>query len=92
MRPSVSIWLGSPSPRGNREMKGSFRVRLSAEAIPVLHGAHVVVHHGHGIPAEHNCHPAPGRAQPFPSDSSFIQSHSPFWGLELGWPCARTLL
>lgn len=40
----------SPGPRGNRD-EGSFRVKLSAEcAIPVLHGAHVVVHHGHGIP------------------------------------------
>lgn len=44
----------------------------------------MVVHHGHGIPAGAGYHPPQGRAQPSPSDSSFIQSHSPFWGLELG--------
>lgn len=47
-QPMVSMWLVSS--RRDRD-EGSFRVRTSAEcSIPVLHWAHVAVHHGHGIP------------------------------------------
>lgn len=57
---------GSPGPRGKRD-EGGFRVRLSAEcAIPVLHGAHVVVHHGHGIPAGAQLSPCPHGAPSLP--------------------------
>lgn len=56
-QPMVSMQLVS-SRRGRDE--GSFRVRPSAEcSIPVLHRAHVAVHHGHGIPVGAQLSPYP---------------------------------
>lgn len=56
-QPMVSMWLVSS--RRDRD-EGSFRVRPSAEcSIPVLHWAHVAVHHSHGIPVGAELSPCP---------------------------------
>lgn len=63
------------------------RVRRSAECtIPVLHGAHVAVHHGHGIPAGMQI-PFPW-GLPFPASPDFsLSTPGPFSLIALGCVC-----
>lgn len=63
------------------------RVRRSAECtIPVLHGAHVAVHHGHGIPAGMQI-PLPWDL-PFPASPDFsLCTPGPFSLIVLGGVC-----
>lgn len=68
VRSMVSMWLvGSKRDRD----EGSFRVRPPANcSIPVLHWAHVAVHHGHGIPVEADL--SPSRVSSGPATPSWL--------------------